>query len=297
MKIGFVGLGRMGGQMVSRLLDGRHDVVVYDNDHAAMRRARRMGALAALDHQDLIAQLGKKPIIWLMIPAQAVADELRALLLVLPAGSIVIDGGNSDFRQTLQRSGRCLEKGVELVDVGTSGGTLGINKGFSMPIGGAPAAVRIVEPIIKTLARPQGYGHFGPTGTGHYIKMVHNAIEYGTTEAYAEGYRLLKEGPFSGLNLAQVAEVWQKGSIIASTVNDLTGQILTEHPNLAHLEGSVAHSDDADWALQVAKGRSIELPVIQAAALVRKRSEQGESNFATKLVAALRYVFGGYKPR
>jgi len=294
VKVGFIGLGKMGSQMVTRLLHDRHDVVVFDIDPAAVGRAQNVGARVAADRQDLVNQLGARPVVWLMIPAQFVDDELKQLLALLPKGSILVDGGNSDYRKTLQRSGRCGEKGIELVDVGTSGGVLGLNNGFSMMIGGSTSAVRVIEPIVKSLAQPQGYRHFGPTGTGHYIKMVHNAIEYGLMESYAEGYRLLKEGPFSDIDLASVASVWQHGSIVSSKLNGLVGEVLQAHPELDHVEGFVAETGEAGWALEVAREKGIAMPAIQAATEVRAKSEQGTINFATKLLAALRGAFGGH---
>jgi len=171
---------------------------------------------------------------------------------------------------------------------------LGLNKGFSMMVGGTKEVFTHVEPLIKTLARPGGYRHFGPTGSGHYIKMVHNAIEYGVMESYAEGYRLLREGPFHDLDLAQVAAVWQRGSIIASTLNGLTGDVLGKDPKLIGNDGIVAKTGEADWAMEVARDLGIEMPSVQAALKVRESSEKGNVTFATKLLAALRYAFGGH---
>jgi 6-phosphogluconate dehydrogenase len=297
MKIGFIGLGKMGSQMVVRLLNARHEVVAYDVNEAALRSAKELGATTVLDHKELVAQLDKKPVIWLMVPAKVVDDEVRALLADLPAGSIIIDGGNSDYRKTLQRYSRCLENDVELIDVGTSGGVLGLNRGFSMMVGGTKEAFTRVEPVIKTLASPGGYRYFGPTGTGHYIKMVHNAIEYGLMESYAEGYRLLREGPFQGIDLAHVADVWQRGSIIASNLNGLAGDILAKDPKLTQTDGIVAETGEANWASEVARGLDIDMPSLDAAIAVRETSEKGNVTFATRLLAALRHAFGGHAER
>jgi 6-phosphogluconate dehydrogenase len=283
--------------MGARLLNARHEVVAYDVNEAALDRARKLGAAIARDHKSLIAQLGARPVVWLMVPSKFAGDEVQALLKFLPAGSIIIDGGNSDYRKTLQRYSRCLEKQVELVDVGTSGGILGLNKGFSMMVGGTKEACTYVEPIIKTLASSEGYRYFGATGTGHYIKMVHNAIEYGVMESYAEGYRLLREGPFRDIDLAGVAQVWQRGSIIASNLNGLAGDILAKDPKLTQTDGIVAETGEADWAAEVADGLDIDMPSLKAAIAVRKSSEKGNVTFATRLLAALRHAFGGHAER
>lgn len=294
MRVGFVGLGKMGSQMVARLLSSNHEVVAHDVDPVAVGRVRRLGAIPAVERSHMVDLLGSKPVVWLMIPAKFVDNEIGELLKLLPKGSIIVDGGNSDYRKTLQRYSRCQEKGIELVDVGTSGGILGLNDGFSMMVGGTNAAVHHVEPIIKALAQTQGYKHFGPTGTGHYIKMVHNAIEYGVMESYAEGYRLLHEGPIKGIDLAGVSAVWQRGSIIASSLNGLAGDILKRHPHLDNTDGIVFETGEAGWALEVAREADVETPAIDAAVKVRKDSEKGAVTFGTKLLAALRNAFGGH---
>lgn len=294
MKVGVIGLGRMGSQMVARLLNNSHQVVAYDVEPEAIQRIKRLGAVPAETRQELVEKLGPQPVVWLMIPARYVETEIKELLELVPKGGIIVDGGNSDYRKTLQRYSRCKEKGIELVDVGTSGGILGLNNGFSMMVGGSNAAVRHVEPLIKSLAQTQGYKHFGPTGSGHYIKMVHNAIEYGIMESYAEGYRLLKEGPMRGLDLADVANVWQRGSIIASTLNGLAADVLRKHPQLNHTDGVVFETGESGWALEVAEEASIDMPSVDAAVKVRKASEKGDITFATKLLASLRHAFGGH---
>jgi len=294
MKVGFIGLGRMGFQMVSRLLNYSHTVVANDVNPDAVKRVKRLGATTAFDRESMIAELGTRPVIWLMIPAEYVDHEIEELLKLLPKGAVIVDGGNSDYRKTLQRYSRCQEKGVELVDVGTSGGILGLNNGFSMMVGGTDDAVRFVEPLIKSLAQVQGYRHFGPTGTGHYIKMVHNAIEYGIMESYAEGYRLLHEGPFHDLDLAAVSDVWQRGSIIASSLNAMAGEALKRSPELDTTDGIVLETGEASWALDVARKASVDMPVVEAAYQVRQESRRGKVTFATRLLAVLRNKFGGH---
>lgn len=295
MKIGFIGLGKMGSQMVARLLRGKHEVVVYDLNKDAVRQVTDQGATAAKDRQDTISRLGPTPIIWLMIPSQFVDQEIDELLKLLPKGSLLIDGGNSDFRRTKERAGRCLQAGVELVDVGTSGGIRGLEKGFSMMVGGNEAAFKAVEPVIAALAQPDGYRYFGPSGAGHYIKMVHNAIEYGMMESYAEGYRLLKEGKdYRDLDLAGIAGVWQHGSIVASNLNAVTEEIFRLNPDLDGIEGYVAESGETRWMLEVGSSQGFNLPAIQAALDGRLTSQQGQTNFGTKLLAAMRNFFGGH---
>jgi 6-phosphogluconate dehydrogenase len=294
MRVGFVGLGKMGSQMVARLLSSNHEVVAHDVDPTVVGRVKRLGAIPAVERKHMVDLLGPRPVVWLMIPAKFVDNEISELLKLLPKGSIIVDGGNSDYRKTLQRYSRCQEKGIELVDVGTSGGILGLNNGFSMMVGGTHAAVHHVEPIIKALAQTQGYKHFGPTGTGHYIKMVHNAIEYGVMESYAEGYRLLQEGPIKGIDLAGVSAVWQRGSIIASSLNGMAGDILRRNPQLDNTDGVVFETGEAGWALEVARGADVDTPAIDAAVKVRKDSEKGTTTFGTKLLSALRNAFGGH---
>lgn len=292
MKVGFIGLGKMGSQMVARLLNARHEVVAYDVDPGAIAKAKQLGAQVTKTREELVSQLGPKPVVWLMIPAKSVDTEIHTLLNLLPSDSIIIDGGNSDYRKTLQLYSRCLERHIELVDVGTSGGLLGLNKGFSMTVGGAKEAFRHVEPLIKTLARPHGYKHFGPTGTGHYIKMVHNAIECGIMESYAEGYRLLQEGPFRELDLAQISAVWQHGSVISSTLNKLAGEILANDPKLTKTDGIVTKTGEVDWAIEVARDSNVEMPSIEVAVSVRGSSESGNVTFTTRLLTALRHALG-----
>ncbi|MEO7617403.1 MAG: phosphogluconate dehydrogenase (NAD(+)-dependent, decarboxylating) [Candidatus Saccharibacteria bacterium] len=295
MKLGFIGLGKMGQQMVKRLLDGDHEVVVSDLNQSFIDLAVSAGAEAAANRSDLVAKLGGNAIIWLMIPAQFVQAEVEALLEILPAGSIIIDGGNSNYLETIKRATLAKAKGIDFVDVGTSGGVLGLEHGFSMMIGGEAAAFARIEPLIKSLAQEQGYGHFGPAGAGHFVKMVHNGIEYGMMEAYAEGYHILQEGhDFGQMDLAKIGQVWEHGSIIASNLNALTAKVLTANPTLNGIEGIVAQSGEAKWTLEAAAAKGIKAPVIQTSLDVRTASENGDITFATKLLAAQRNAFGGH---
>ena len=230
-----------------------------------------------------------------MIPAEVVDQELDAWLVLVPKGSILIDGGNSDFRLTKKRSELVASKGSTLLDVGTSGGVWGYKNGFSMMAGGDQDSFKIIEPVLKTLAQPSGaYDYFGPSGSGHYVKMVHNAIEYGMMESLAEGYRMLKEGAYKDLDLAAAGEVWQHGSVVTSWLNELSRDALKENPELEGVEGVVAESGEARWTLEAAKDLGIPLPAIQTSFDIRLASQKGEVNFATKLLAAMRNKFGGH---
>lgn len=293
MRIGFIGLGKMGGQMVARLKSAGHEVVAYDVDKEVLSIAAESGVETATDLHDLVGKLNPA-IIWLMIPADYIDAELKALLEVLPPESIIIDGGNSDFRLTIKRAAACREKNVHFIDVGTSGGVLGLEKGFSMMVGGDTEAVGTIQPLIEALAQPDGWHHFGGNGSGHFIKMVHNAIEYGLMESYAEGYHLLQDGPFKDIDLAAAGKVWSRGSIIGSLLNDLTVEALEENPKLEDIAGYVAESGEAKWALETADFHQINMPAIKAALDVRLASQQGKTSFATKLLAAMRNKFGGH---
>jgi 6-phosphogluconate dehydrogenase len=296
MKLGFIGLGKMGQQMVSRLLDANHEVVVTDLNRSFVELSVKLGAIEAADRTDLISQLDGQKIVWLMIPSQFVQAEVDALVEVMPEGSIIIDGGNSNYLESMKRAQQAKAKGIHFIDVGTSGGILGLEYGFSMMVGGDPEAFSVIQPLIESLAQPEGWGHFGPAGSGHFVKMVHNGIEYGMMEAYAEGYRILKEGhDFGEIDLAKVGEVWEHGSIIASNLNALTAKVLRTNPELTGIDGVVAQSGEAKWTLEAAAAKGIEAPVIQTSLDVRTASENGQVNFATKLLAAMRNAFGGHE--
>ena len=295
MTLAFIGLGKMGQQMVTRLLEAKHEVIVTDLNQSFVDMAVKNGAVAAKDRAEVVSMLGDNAVVWIMIPAQFVQAEVDALVELLPSGSIIIDGGNSNYLETMKRAEQTKAKGINFVDVGTSGGILGLKNGFSMMVGGDTAAVATIQPLIEALAQTDGWGHFGPTGSGHFVKMVHNGIEYGMMEAYAEGYRILQEGhDFGQLDLAKVGEVWEHGSIIASNLNALTAKVLAANPTLSGIEGIVAQSGEAKWTLDAAAAKSIEAPVIQTALDVRSASENGTVNFATKLLAAQRNAFGGH---
>jgi 6-phosphogluconate dehydrogenase len=294
MQIGFIGLGKMGLPMVLRLQKAGHSVVVIDHHQENIDKAVAAGAHAASTEQDMVGELPDPAIVWLMISSKVVDAELDTLFGLLPKGSIIIDGGNSDYRLTRERSKRVQAAGMSLVDVGTSGGVLGAERGYCMMVGGEPTAAQNIEPLVAALAEPNGYKYFGPSGAGHFIKMTHNAIEYGVMESYAEGYRILKEAEYPDLDLAAIGAVWQHGSIIASDLNQVAVQELQHNPRLDGIEGFIAETGEARWTLEVARDKGIAAPAIQASFDVRIASQQGTVNFATKLLAAMRNGFGGH---
>ena len=293
MKIGFIGLGKMGGNMTKRLVMAGHQVVAHDKNPEAGQVALSNGAVLANSRESLIKQLDQM-IIWLMIPAQYVDQEIDDLLKIVPKGSIIIDGGNSDFRLSTERYKRCQEYDVSFLDVGTSGGILGLENGYSIMVGGDEPIAKELSPIFDALAPPDGWNYFGKSGSGHYVKMVHNAIEYGLMESYAEGYRMLREGPFQSIDLAKAGQVWSHGSIISSLLNDLTVEVLKNNPQLNGVDGYVSESGETRWTLEVADKLGIKLPVVKAAMQVRLDTQKGEINYSTKLLAAMRNQFGGH---
>lgn len=297
MKIAISGLGRMGMQIARKLQEGGHTVVAHNRSREPIEEMKAIGATPAYTKEEVVAAFQNEPaVVWLMVPSDIVDTELDSWLSLLPAGSILIDGGNSDFRQTKIRSERVAGHGSLLLDVGTSGGIWGYANGFSMMAGGDAAAFKTIEPVLQTLALPEGaYHHFGESGSGHFVKMTHNAIEYGMMQSLAEGYYFLKEGPYKNIDLAAAGEVWQHHSVITSWLNELSRDALKENPELAGIDGYVAESGEARWTLEVAKDMGLDMPSIQASFDVRLASQQGKTNFATKLLAAMRNAFGGHK--
>lgn len=296
MKIAISGLGRMGGQIAQKLTEGGHEVVAHNRSRGPIDEAVRHGAIPAYTKQDVVSAFVDQPIVlWIMIPADAIEAELSNWLDILPKGSVVIDGGNSDYRGDKGRADQVAANGSALLDIGTSGGVWGYENGFSMMVGGDESAYQQLTPALDTLAFPRGgHRHFGPNGTGHYVKMVHNAIEYGMMQSLAEGYRVLHEGPYPDIDLAKAGDIWQESSVVTSWLNDLTRQALHENPALDGISGVVAESGEARWTLETAKQFSIPMPAIQASFDVRLASQNGDTNFATKLLAAMRNKFGGH---
>ncbi len=297
MKIAISGLGKMGSQIAKKLHESGYNVIAHNRSSGLVDEMKSFGMIACYTKEEVIKSFGDdQVIVWIMIPSDAVDKELSSWLSIIPPGSILIDGGNSPYNLTKERAIYVQDKGSVLLDVGTSGGVWGYQNGFSMMVGGDKDAVNTIVPILESLKAPNGaYHHFGENGSGHYVKMVHNAIEYGMMESLAEGYHLLKEGPYKNINLSEAAEVWQHHSVITCWLNELARDFLKENPNQEGISGVVAESGEARWALAVAKDFNIETPAIAASFKVRLDSQVGKINFATKVLASMRNAFGGHK--
>lgn len=294
MQLAMIGLGRMGGNMVRRLLQGGHEVVVYDRSAEAIQAHVQLGAKGARDLADTCRQLTARRIVWMMVPSgQAVENTIDQVVPHLTRGDIIIDGGNSNFRDSMRRAKALEAKGLEFVDSGTSGGIWGLRVGYCLMIGGSTTAVRHCEPIFKTLAPPDGYAHVGPTGAGHYVKMVHNGIEYGLLQAYAEGYEILHASKDFDLDLGAIANLWNQGSVVRSWLNELAAQAFARDRELATIKGFVEDSGEGRWTVEEAMRLDVPAPVITLSLLTRFRSRQAES-FGAKVIAALRNEFGGH---
>lgn len=295
MTLGFIGLGKMGGQIVSKLLADGHNVVIFDINPGAVETLVSLGAQAAVSKTDLLAKLGERPVVWLMIPSQYVTNEITQLASIMPKNSLVIDGGNSNYQNSISNASLLKNNDINMLDIGTSGGIMGFDNGFCMMVGGDIADYDYIEPILKTLSAPSGgYAYMGPSGYGHYVKMIHNAIEYGMMQAISEGYEMLYTGPMSNIPMSDVAKVWQQGSIVNSKLNELAYQVLKENPDLPGIDGYVADSGEGEWALNDATKNNIKMPVLQQSLQVRKDSQAGQVSYATKMLAALRNKFGGH---
>ena len=327
MKIGMIGVGRMGSNMMRRLAKSGHSCVVYDNNAAAGRALADVGAVAAGSAADLIAKLPAPRIVWIMIPAGAVDALLTSLEPALRAGDILIDGGNSNYLDDIRRAKQLKTKGVHYLDVGTSGGVLGLERGYCLMVGGDDDAFRQLEPAFAALASDgkvapagtsasKGYLHVGPVGAGHFVKMVHNGIEYGLMAAFAEGFNLLhkigaeSEAPVIDAETApvtqhthgfdfkldQIAELWRHGSVVSSWLLDLLASQLASSPGLDQFKGQVADSGEGRWTVQAAVDAAVPVPVL-AGALFARFSSRGEADFADKILSAMRLGFGGHQER
>jgi 6-phosphogluconate dehydrogenase len=332
MQLGMVGLGRMGANMVRRLLKGGHQCVVFDTSPAAVSELTRENAVGAASLSDLVKKLEKPRAVWLMVPAAVVDKTIADVLPALDAGDILIDGGNSYYIDDIRRAKELAPKRIHYVDVGTSGGVWGLERGYCMMIGGEPRIVEHLDPIFATLApgrgditptpgheriggtAEQGYLHCGPNGAGHFVKMVHNGIEYGIMAAYAEGIGVLRSANIGkqthavdaettplrdpehyqyDLNLPDIAELWRRGSVIASWLLDLTASALAKDPALSGFAGRVSDSGEGRWTIKAAIDEAVPAHVLTAA-LYERFSSRGEAEFADKLLSAMRYEFGGH---
>jgi 6-phosphogluconate dehydrogenase len=286
LKLGMVGLGRMGGNMTERLREHGHEVATY-----AHHGERTASSLA-----ELVGQLEPPRVVWLMIPAgPPTEDSVAQLLDLLDRGDVIVDGGNSNFRDSQRRAATAAGGGVEFIDAGVSGGIWGREVGYALMVGGTRHAVAVVEPAFLSLAPEGGYAHVGPSGAGHFVKMVHNGVEYGLMQAYAEGFELMQASEFD-LDLAAVSELWRHGSVVRSWLLDLLARALAEDPDLANIKGYVEDSGEGRWTVEEAIESAVPLPVITAALYARFASRQDES-FGAKVNAALRNQFGGHAVR
>ena len=296
MKIAIAGLGRMGMQIAHSLVRDGHEVVAQNRRRDKVDTAVSFGAQAAYTAEEVAAAFGEQQaVVWMMVPAEVVDQELDSWLKVLKPGDILVDGGNSDFRNDKTHAARVTAAGLQYMDAGVSGGVHGFDNGFCIMVGGEQDTVSVLKPALDSLVKPSGaWHHFGPVGSGHYVKMVHNAIEYGMMESLAEGYRMLHEGPIAGIDGAAAGEVWQHHSVITSWLNELTRDALRKNPTLEGITGYVAESGEARWTLEVAEELGIPMPSIAAAFEVRLASQKGEVSYGTKLLAAMRNEFGGH---
>jgi 6-phosphogluconate dehydrogenase len=293
MQIGFVGLGKMGLSMVKRLLGGGHDVVAYDRAPEAVQAAAAAGARGAASLEALVAALAPPRAVWIMVPAGAPTEStIQTLATHLTPGDIVIDGGNTNFHDDVRRAAELLSQGIHYVDAGTSGGIWGLTEGYCLMVGGEEEVCRRIEPVFLTLAPKDGYLRVGDHGAGHYVKMMHNAIEYGLMQSYAEGFHLMHEGAYP-VDLAAVASLWMRGSVVRSWLLELAARALNDDPQLTGLEARVDDSGEGRWAIHEAIDSAVPAPVLTAALFTRFRSRE-DNPFGERLLAALRHQFGGH---
>jgi len=297
MEIAMIGLGRMGANMAQRLMRGGHKVVGFDPAEAARASLEKNGAQTAASLDQMVAKLSAPRVVWLMVPAGAITDgTIDKLVPLLAAGDTIIDGGNSNYRDTQRRAAIVAQRKIQYVDSGTSGGVWGLAEGYSLMIGGDEAVVERLRPIFETLApaKDQGWGRVGPVGAGHYTKMVHNGIEYGLMQAYAEGFSILQHKDEFKLDLHQIAEIWRYGSVVRSWLLDLTADALQKNPTLKGIAPYVADSGEGRWTVADAIELGVSAPVITLSLLERLRSRDNDS-FSDKLLAAMRNEFGGHE--
>ena len=296
MELGMIGLGRMGANMAQRLLRGGHAVVGFDPKAEARAELERDGGGSTDSLQALVAALSAPRVLWMMVPAGRITDDtVDALVGLLAPGDVVIDGGNSNYKDTLRRAEALAARQVGYVDCGTSGGVWGLAEGYSLMVGGDKAVVERLRPIFETLApaADAGWGHVGPVGSGHFTKMVHNGIEYGLMQAYAEGFSILQHKQEFALDLHQVAQIWRQGSVVRSWLLDLTADALGKNPTMDGIAPWVADSGEGRWTLQEAIDLDVPAPVIALSLIARLRSRDNDS-YADKLLAAMRNEFGGH---
>jgi len=299
VELGMIGLGRMGGNMVQRLLLGGHRVVTYDRSAPAVAASQTQGAVGASSLADLVGQLAPPRAVWIMVPAgQPTDDTIDSLIPLMSPGDTILDGGNANYKDSMRRATSLAERGMDFMDVGTSGGIWGLAEGYSLMIGGKVETFRRLESVFQTLAPSvdQGYSHVGPVGAGHFVKMVHNGVEYGLMQAYAEGFEIMDAKKEFGLDLRGIAETWRHGSVVRSWLLDLAVDALVADPNLESLQAYVDDSGEGRWTVQEAVDLAVPAPVITLSLQQRFRSRQ-EQPFGARMLAALRQQFGGHAVR
>ena len=293
MELGMIGLGRMGANMAERLVRGGHRVISYDRSAEAIQRVVDRGGIGAHSLADFVKQLAPPRVIWLMVPSgDAVDQTIEQLLPTVTRGDILIDGGNSNYKDSIRRAEKLSNHGMHFIDAGTSGGIWGLEKGYCMMIGGEKNIVEHLAPIFQTLAPVGGYLHVGPNGAGHFVKMIHNGIEYGMLQAYGEGFELLKASQFD-LDFAKISHLWNQGSVVRSWLLELAESAFAEDPQLSTITGYVEDSGEGRWTVEEAIDKSVPAPVLTLALFARYASRQ-EDSFSAKFVAALRNEFGGH---
>ena len=293
MELGFVGLGKMGMNMVARLREGRHDVVAYDLSPDLIKQAESLGATGATSLDVLISKLKPPRAIWIMVPSGGPTEStVNSVASLLQSGDILIDGGNTHFHDDVRRAAVLKNRGLHYVDVGTSGGVWGLKLGYCLMVGGEEGVVKTLAPIFTTLAPENGWAYMGNHGAGHYVKMVHNGIEYSMMQGYAEGFELMSKSDYN-LELGRIAELWMHGSVVRSWLLELTAAALKEDPKLEGLKGYVQDSGEGRWTILEALDKAVPVPTLTAALFTRFRSRQEES-FAEKMLAAMRKAFGGH---
>ena len=296
MDLGMVGLGKMGSRMTQRLLGAGHQVFVFDRNKVAIQEAEVHGAVGAESLQDLVAEMETPRAIWIMVPAgDPTENTVSELASMMSASDVIIDGGNSNYKDSQRRAEKLQENGIDLLDCGTSGGLWGLKQGYSLMIGGKDSAIKMLTPIFESLAPAvdKGWGHVGPSGAGHFVKMIHNGIEYGMMQAYAEGFEIMKAKTALDLDLHQIAEIWRFGSVVRSWLLDLTASALEDDQDLSSIRAWVADSGEGRWTVAEAIDLDIPAPVITLSLLMRLISRQDDA-FAAKMLAAMRNQFGGH---
>ncbi len=293
MEIGFIGLGKMGLNMATRLQRTGHRVTAYDRSSEALAQAGAAGCIGASSLADLVQRLKTPRAVWIMVPSGAPTEEtVHAVAALLQPGDVVIDGGNTRFHDDVRRARTLADKQIQYVDAGTSGGIWGLQNGYCLMIGGEKETVNRLAPIFTSLAPPNGWAHVGAAGAGHYVKMVHNGIEYSLMQGYAEGFELMSKSDY-GLDLARIANLWMQGSVVRSWLLELTAAALKDDPRLERLKGYVQDSGEGRWMIADAIEKDVPVPTLTTALFTRFRSRQTES-FAEKMLAALRNAFGGH---